>query len=83
MNVIPEVSCDCHSSCEAIKPKRQEHLKEAVALEYLTVGWNIIEGVIAVSATAPRLQRNFDKLAEYSNTGLSQHLQRRWPVLLN
>jgi divalent metal cation (Fe/Co/Zn/Cd) transporter len=29
---------------------RSQHLARAVRLEYLTVGWNIVEGIIAVSA---------------------------------
>jgi divalent metal cation (Fe/Co/Zn/Cd) transporter len=44
-----ELGCDCAQSC-AKKPRREEHIKEAISLEHLTIGWNIVEGVIAVSA---------------------------------
>ena len=46
-------ACGCDTSCgstEVAAPDRREHLARALGLEYLTVGWNIAEGVIAVSA---------------------------------
>jgi divalent metal cation (Fe/Co/Zn/Cd) transporter len=50
MQVIQEeLGCDCPQSCTKKSP-REEHIKEAISLEYLTIGWNIVEGVIAVSA---------------------------------
>lgn len=48
-----EHACGCESSCPsnaAPSPARRVHLARALGLEYLTVGWNIAEGVIAVSA---------------------------------
>ena len=49
MQTIQETSCECHTAC-AEKAPRSNHIDEAVKLEYLTIGWNIVEGVIAVSA---------------------------------
>jgi divalent metal cation (Fe/Co/Zn/Cd) transporter len=46
-------ACGCETSCasgDAPAPARREHLARALGLEYLTVGWNIAEGIIAVSA---------------------------------
>jgi divalent metal cation (Fe/Co/Zn/Cd) transporter len=46
-------ACGCETSCassDVSAPSRREHLARALGLEYLTVGWNIAEGVIAVSA---------------------------------
>jgi divalent metal cation (Fe/Co/Zn/Cd) transporter len=46
-------ACGCEASCasnDVAAPGRREHLARALGLEYLTVGWNIAEGVIAVSA---------------------------------
>lgn len=34
----------------AIKPARSELLGHALRLEYLTVGWNVVEGVVAIAA---------------------------------
>lgn len=34
------------------EPTREDLLRRATRLEYLTVGWNVVEGVIAVSAAA-------------------------------
>jgi divalent metal cation (Fe/Co/Zn/Cd) transporter len=48
-----EHACGCESSCAsnvARAPARREQLARALGLEYLTVGWNVAEGVIAVSA---------------------------------
>lgn len=36
--------------CESAPVLRPAHLSRALRLEYLTVGWNLIEGVVAVSA---------------------------------
>lgn len=49
-HVIPtESSCECGSSREA-NDARPGAVRRALALEYLTVGWNVVEGVIAVVA---------------------------------
>lgn len=43
--------CACTNACAADKPElRAGLLGRALRLEYLTVGWNLAEGVIAVSA---------------------------------
>ena len=47
----PTTSCDCHSACAASQPElRPESVGRALRLEYLTVGWNVVEGIIAVTA---------------------------------
>jgi divalent metal cation (Fe/Co/Zn/Cd) transporter len=46
-------ACGCDSDCasdEVVAPSRRELVARALGLEYLTVGWNVAEGVIAVSA---------------------------------
>lgn len=50
-------ACGCSATHEAVKsavraatPERQAHVTRALRLEYLTVGWNIAEGAIAVTA---------------------------------
>jgi divalent metal cation (Fe/Co/Zn/Cd) transporter len=48
MQMIQEASCQHHSSCK--EEARKAHIEEAISLEYLTIGWNIVEGIIAVSA---------------------------------
>jgi divalent metal cation (Fe/Co/Zn/Cd) transporter len=51
--VTSEHACGCGTSSASsavAAPGRREHLARALGLEYLTVGWNIAEGVIAVSA---------------------------------
>jgi cation diffusion facilitator family transporter len=45
-----ESSCGCPSSCSSDKSTRPEALGRALRLEYLTVGWNLVEGVVAVTA---------------------------------
>jgi divalent metal cation (Fe/Co/Zn/Cd) transporter len=40
----------CETACEAGPSPRAGQLVTALRLEYLTVGWNVLEGVIAVSA---------------------------------
>ncbi len=48
-SVIP--SCGCDTTCVSSLPEpRPESLSRALRLEYLTVGWNVVEGVIAVTA---------------------------------
>jgi divalent metal cation (Fe/Co/Zn/Cd) transporter len=45
-----QASCGCaHGAADAL-PERRETVRRAVQLEYLTVGWNVVEGVIAVTA---------------------------------
>lgn len=47
----PATPCGCHSSCAASGPDlRPEAVNRALRLEYLTVGWNVVEGVVAVGA---------------------------------
>jgi divalent metal cation (Fe/Co/Zn/Cd) transporter len=53
MNTTSESACGCGSPCETTaspSPDRRAQLARALGLEYLTVGWNIAEGIIAVSA---------------------------------
>lgn len=41
----------CSTACQAVTPDlRPDQVGRALRLEYLTVGWNVIEGVIAVTA---------------------------------
>jgi divalent metal cation (Fe/Co/Zn/Cd) transporter len=41
----------CTTACEGMTPDlRPEQVGRALRLEYLTVGWNIVEGVVAVTA---------------------------------
>ncbi len=42
----------CNSCPPAGHPTRAEQLVRALRLEYLTVGWNVVEGVIALAAAA-------------------------------
>lgn len=43
--------CGCHTTCTTSQTDlRPRSLKRARQLEYLTVGWNLIEGVVAVAA---------------------------------
>lgn len=51
--IASDHACGCETSCarnDVPAPTRREHLARALGLEYLTVGWNIVEGVVAVSA---------------------------------
>lgn len=51
--IASDHACGCEASCasnDAPAPARREHLARALGLEYLTVGWNVAEGIIAVSA---------------------------------
>lgn len=52
-SIASEHACGCASSCSgnaAPAPGRREQIARALGLEYLTVGWNVAEGVIAVTA---------------------------------
>jgi divalent metal cation (Fe/Co/Zn/Cd) transporter len=40
-------SCGCH--CRQESAQRPELLRRALGLEYLTVGWNIVEGILSVA----------------------------------
>ena len=43
--------CGCSSDCASPPPGlRGESVREALRLEYLTVAWNIVEGIVAVTA---------------------------------
>ena len=44
-----EAACECRNPRQA-NDARPGAVRRALALEYLTVGWNVIEGVIAVVA---------------------------------
>lgn len=46
----PAPSCGCAPPQSPPAPDRARHLRDALRLEYLTVGWNIVEGVVAVTA---------------------------------
>lgn len=52
MNISPApASCDCGTACGAPRPaQRIESAKQALRLEFFTVGWNLIEGIVAVGA---------------------------------
>jgi divalent metal cation (Fe/Co/Zn/Cd) transporter len=44
-------SCGCHTACTAAQPDlRPGSVSRALRLEYLTVGWNVVEGIVAVTA---------------------------------
>lgn len=43
--------CTAGDEC-ASRDKRAVHLRHAMRLEFLTVGWNVLEGLIAVTAAA-------------------------------
>ncbi len=49
---LPATSCGCRDACaaQAELHARSESVRRALALEYLTLGWNIVEGVVAVAA---------------------------------
>jgi divalent metal cation (Fe/Co/Zn/Cd) transporter len=48
----PSASCGCGTPCDGPPPAdvRLQTLRRALQLEVLTVGWNVVEGLIAVSA---------------------------------
>lgn len=51
--IASDHACGCETSCasnDVPASTRREHLAKALGLEYLTVGWNIVEGIVAVSA---------------------------------
>jgi divalent metal cation (Fe/Co/Zn/Cd) transporter len=51
--IASEHACGCEASCasKAVPAStRREQLARALGLEYLTVGWNIVEGLVAVTA---------------------------------
>ncbi|HKY34900.1 MAG TPA: cation transporter [Polyangiaceae bacterium] len=44
-------SCGCHDGCDAAQPARRgDSVTRALRLEYLTVGWNVVEGIVAIGA---------------------------------
>ncbi|MBI4952215.1 MAG: cation transporter [Myxococcales bacterium] len=44
-------SCGCHTARDVSGPaRRPESVRRALRFEYLTVGWNVVEGVVAVTA---------------------------------
>ncbi|MCC6521175.1 MAG: cation transporter [Polyangiaceae bacterium] len=44
-------SCGCHTACPSSElERRPESVRRALRFEYLTVGWNVVEGVVAVTA---------------------------------
>src|SRR5512145_2213028 len=52
MQVSTSSTCDCKGSCSVTRggALRVEAVKRALRLEYLTVVWNVAEGMIAVTA---------------------------------
>lgn len=47
----PNAACACGSACAAsTQPRRPAAVGRALRLEYLTVAWNLFEGVVAVTA---------------------------------
>lgn len=50
LKVATHEACECHSCPSSKADTRTEELKRALGLEYLTVGWNAVEGLIAVTA---------------------------------
>jgi len=49
-NAATEV-CGCHTPCPASQTaQRLGSIGRALRLEYLTVGWNVVEGVVAIAA---------------------------------
>jgi len=52
----PQMGCDCHCECKPGNApangaaERSDLLRRGLRLEYLTVGWNIIEGLVSVWA---------------------------------
>ncbi len=55
MNAMTSTSanaCDCGTSCSTVpaSTSRSASLTAALLLEYLTVGWNLVEGIVAVIA---------------------------------
>jgi divalent metal cation (Fe/Co/Zn/Cd) transporter len=46
----PTPSCDRNASQATPPTDRSRHLRDALRLETLTIGWNVIEGVVAVTA---------------------------------
>jgi hypothetical protein len=49
--IAPATSCGCHTSCAASEPDfRPALVNRALRLEYLTVVWNVVEGIVAVTA---------------------------------
>jgi divalent metal cation (Fe/Co/Zn/Cd) transporter len=47
----PSAACGCPTACDASPADvRRKSVRRALQLEYLTVGWNVVEGVIAVTA---------------------------------
>ncbi|AUX34503.1 MULTISPECIES: hypothetical protein [Sorangium] len=52
MERIEEASCDPCTSCSSDTEEergRPEHVERALRLGYLTVGWNVAEGVVAAN----------------------------------
>ncbi len=50
MNGDPASSCGCAAPETTPPPARAHQLRDALRLEYLTIGWNAIEGIVAVAA---------------------------------
>jgi divalent metal cation (Fe/Co/Zn/Cd) transporter len=46
----PAPACGCHGPEPPAGRQRDAHLRHALRLEYLTVGWNVVEGLVAVAA---------------------------------
>jgi len=50
MTMDPASSCGCAPPGSPTATDRTRHLRDALRLEYLTVGWNVVEGLVAVTA---------------------------------
>jgi Co/Zn/Cd efflux system component len=51
VNIEPAASCGCPTACDGSPTEtRQKAVRRALRLEYLTVAWNVVEGLIAVGA---------------------------------
>lgn len=52
-SLTPSDGCGCATTCASTSPppdRRPRALRKALHLEYLTVGWNVVEGVVAITA---------------------------------
>lgn len=51
MDMAVKPACGCSSACKSTRSEfRPETVRRALRLEYFTVGWNVVEGVIAVTS---------------------------------
>lgn len=51
MEITTSDACGCGAPCgDVATPPRPDLIRRALGLEYLTVGWNVLEGLVAVTA---------------------------------